>query len=403
MKKASAAQGKFMGSKAPYGYLKSPTNKHQLVIDPESAAIIKRIFIEYCNGESGRSIATRLNIESIENPRAYHYRLIGQINPLQDETMAWGSNTIMHLLRNQVYIGHMVQGKREVVSFKTKRCQKIPRDEWIIVENTHEPIINMDIWERVQKRIESAQKSKSHNPIRTTNMDEISLFSGIIRCSDCGSPMHFTQRTYQGKQRPTYRCGRYVNYGKEQCSTHAINFNMLKEIVMADIKQYAKLAEKDEEMLIKRLMASTAQERNRERNLQQAKMRELKKRLTTVNTAIKVLFKEKLVGNISDSIFKNLMNGYDSEQVQLAEEIEELEKKLDRADSDESSVTKWIKLIKDCIQLDELDRATAVTLIDCIEVSEHFIENGQRQQNITIKYNFVGNIPANHTEMSLTA
>ena len=403
VKKASAAQGKFMGSKAPYGYIKSPMNKHQLIIDPEAAAIVKRLFAEFNNGESGRGIAAKLNIEGVESPRAYHYRQIGQTNPRPEESTAWGSNTVMQLLKNHVYIGHMVQGKREVASFKTKRRQFIPVDEWIVVENTHEPIIAHDTWERVQKRMESAKTTKSHNPIRKNNKNEVSLFSGIIRCADCGSLMHYTQRTDRGKTRETYRCGRYVIYGKEQCSTHAIHFDTLKEIVLTDIKQYATLAEKDEEILINKLMTSTAQDRNREQSIHQSKIRELKKRVVTVDHAIKQLFEEKLAGNVPDSIFKKLMSDYEAEQIKLADEIDELERKLETAASDESDIEKWIDLIKECIHLDELDRAVAIALINCIEVSEQFDTDGQRQQNITIKYNFVGKIPETQEKMGISA
>ncbi|MCL2775329.1 MAG: recombinase family protein [Oscillospiraceae bacterium] len=403
VKKASAVQGKFMGSKAPYGYVKSPTNKHHLIIDPEAANIVRRLFMEFSNGDSGRGIAAKLNIEGIENPRTYHYRQIGKPNPHPEESNAWGSNTVLQLLKNQVYIGHMVQGKREVVSFKTKRRQFVPCDEWIVVENTHEPIIDLDTWERVQKRIEDSKTSKSHNPIRTNNTNEVSLFSGLIRCADCGSLMHFTQRKHRGKIRLNYRCGRYTNYGKEQCSPHTIALDMLKEVVLSDIRQYATLAENDEEILIQKVMASSTQDRNSEQNLHQSKIRELKKRATTVEQAIKQLFEEKLAGNVPDSIFKKLMGDYDAEQIKLADEISGLERKLENAVADKSDVGKWINLIKKCIHLDELDRATAVALINCIEVSEPFDADGQRQQNITIKYNFIGTIPETPVKLSIGA
>jgi hypothetical protein len=309
----------------------------------------------------------------------------------------------LQLLKNQAYIGHMVQGKREVASFKTKRRQIIPSDEWIIVENTHEPIVDIDTWERVQKRLESSKSSKSHNPVRTNSREEVSLFSGILRCADCGSLMHFTQSNQYGKLRETYRCGRYVNYGKGQCSSHVIPFDTLKAAVLADIRQYAVLAEKDEENLIGRVMASSAQDRNREQSVSLAKIRDLKKRTSTVDRAIKQLFEEKLAGNVPDSIFKKLMGDYEAEQIQISAEIAGLERKLDNAAADESSVAKWIDVIKGFIRLEELDRATAVTLIDCIEVSEQYKADGQRQQNITIKYNFVGKLPENAIDIGISA
>jgi hypothetical protein len=150
-------------------------------------------------------------------------------------------------------------------------------------------------------------------------------------------------------------------------------------------------------------MDSSAQDRNREQNVYQSKIRELKKRVATVDHAIKQVFEEKLAGNVPDSIFKKLMNDYEAEQIKLADEITEIEKKLEIAVSDESDVAKWINLIKGCIRIDELDRPTAIALINCIEVSEQFNTDGQRQQDITIKYNFVGKIPETQAEMGIIA
>ena len=150
-------------------------------------------------------------------------------------------------------------------------------------------------------------------------------------------------------------------------------------------------------------MTSTAQDRNREQSIHQTKIRELKKRVTTVDHAIKQLFEEKLAGNVPDSIFKKLMSDYEAEQIKLSDEIAELEKKLETSASDESDISKWIELIKGCIHLDELDRAAAISLINCIEISEQFNTDGQKQQNITIKYNFVGKILESHEKMGFIA
>ena len=115
VKKKNAEQGKFMGSQAPYGYKKSPEDKHILIVDDEAALIIKRLFNEFAAGESARQIAERLNTEKIDSPRFYHYSKMGRINPLTSEKNVWGSSTVLQLLRNQVYIGNMVQGKRKTV------------------------------------------------------------------------------------------------------------------------------------------------------------------------------------------------------------------------------------------------------------------------------------------------
>jgi uncharacterized protein YeeX (DUF496 family) len=194
-----------------------------------------------------------------------------------------------------------------------------------------------------------------------------------------------------------------VNNGKEQCSTHAIPFETLKAVVLADIKQYAKLAEKDEDILINRVMDSSAKDRDRERGAQQSKLRDIQKRVAAIDQAIKQLFEEKLAGNVPNGIFKKLMEDYEAEQTRLTDEIADVEKKLARKASEKSEAEKWIGLIKDCINLRELDRATAVALINRIDVSEQFVADGQRQQNIAIKYNFIGSVLETRTEKLVSA
>jgi len=152
VKKTSALQGKFMGSQAPYGYMKSSQDKHVLLIDEPAAAIARRIFSEFTAGDSARMIGERLNQEQVNSPRFYRGKQPGGQHPRPDERNNWGSSTIIQLLRNQVYIGNMVQGKRQVISFKTKKRRCIDPENWIVVENTHEPIIERSVWDRAQKR-----------------------------------------------------------------------------------------------------------------------------------------------------------------------------------------------------------------------------------------------------------
>ena len=152
----NAKQGKFLGSKPPFGYTRCPTDKHKLIIDEKPAQIIARMFEMFASGDSGRHISDIFNKEGIPSPRAYFYQQAGRENPL-NESMTWNSNTVMQLLKNQVYIGNMVQGKRRVTSFKTKSRAVVPEEDWIVVEDTHEAIVGKDVWARVQQKIASGK------------------------------------------------------------------------------------------------------------------------------------------------------------------------------------------------------------------------------------------------------
>ena len=197
VKRTAAQQGKFMGSQAPYGYVKSPADKHILIPDNDVVNIVRRIFRLFASGESGRHIADILNTEGILSPGAYHAAKVGKVGV----NKTWGSSTVVQLLRNQAYIGNMVQGKRKALSFKTKKRMVTDKSDWIIVENTHEALIELDIWGEVQRKL-----TANYRP-RVCKQGENSLFSGIVECADCGAKMAFTTKIMSGKTYKLYRCG----------------------------------------------------------------------------------------------------------------------------------------------------------------------------------------------------
>ena len=202
VKTAGARQGKFMGSQAPYGYMKSLESKHQLIIDEEAAQVVHRLFREFAAGDSGRMIADRLNSEGLDSPRFYHYAKLGRMNPLASEKNVWGSATVLQLLRNQVYLGNMVQGKRQVISFKTKKLRQVDPEDWIVVEGTHEPLVDRALWDRVHERLSTKRK------VRKIKKDTVGLFAGKVVCADCKSPLAYMRKQLKDSEKGVYRCSR---------------------------------------------------------------------------------------------------------------------------------------------------------------------------------------------------
>ena len=384
VKKTSARQGKFMGSKSPYGYVKSPSDKHNLIVDDEAARIIKRIFNEFAHGDNGRQIANRLNDENVDSPRAYHYKCIGQENPNPNESNTWCSNTILQLLKNPVYIGNMVQGKRQVVSFKSKRREFTEPEDWIIVENTHEALIDIDVWESVQKCLKVKKK------VRTNSQAEISLFAGVLRCSNCGGSLSFSAKRLAHSVKYIYKCGTYANHGKSVCTPHYVLESTLSEIVMNDIKMYATIAANDERILTKKLLSSANEDQEKELQFYKSKIREQKNHISVIDNNMKKLFEQKCAGNMSDNVFKTLLSDYDKEKSLLENKIPEMLTTLSTLENTTQDVTKWLALIKKYIKIESLDRNTVVELIDTITVSEPYEQDGEKHQTIEIKYKFVG-------------
>jgi hypothetical protein len=300
--------------------------------------------------------------------------------------MTWSSATVMQLLKNPVYIGKMVQGKRMVTSFKTKKREFRPADSWIIVENMHEPLVDEELWETAQSRI----RKNRHKPIRASSEAEVSLFSGILKCADCGAAMAFNKKVYKGMVSHIYRCSRYAMHGKSVCSTHSISMDTLVSTVLADIKQNARLAAGERQALMDRLLQHCGRERERELSSRVAKLNEARKRVAEIDTMTKELFEEKHRGNVPDNIFKRMLAAYDKEQTALNNTIALLQSEIDAKRNESQGIAKWVSRIRELTDLETLDRSTVVTLIDRITVSEKHLVDGIWEQDIGITYKFVG-------------
>jgi hypothetical protein len=380
-----------MGSKPPFGYVKSPEDKHLLVIDPPAAEIVKRLFREFAAGASGRNMATQLNAEGVDTPAEYYFKQTGKRATRSDTLQQWGSCTILQLLRNQVYIGDMVQCKRKVSSFKTKKRLITNPDAWVIVEGTHEPIIDRFTWECVQRRLDKTKRKSVCNSIRATRSGDINVFSGIIRCADCGAAMAFNERVNKnGMKYRFYRCSRYANSGSKSCSMHFMDADTLESIILSDIRFYAKTAVTDEKKLMDRLLSFSGQERQNEKAAQGKALRDATNRISFIEDASKRLFEEKIAGNVPESLFRKMLSDYESELSGLEAKAEDIRQNVQEEVNSESDVKKWIKLIKECVSINSLDRATAFQLIDHVDVHEQTDENGHKSQSIQVKYNFVG-------------
>ena len=387
----SAKQGKFMGSKPPYGYVKSGENRHLLVIDPPAAGIVKRIFREFADGYSGRHIAVKLNDEGVDTPAEYYYKQTGKRATRGDHCQEWGSATILQLLRNQAYIGHMVQGKNKVASFKTKKRKAIDPEDWITVKNTHEPIIDDYTWECVQRRVGMTKHTSPNSSIKVNGTNDVSVFSGIIRCADCGAAMTFNRKARKsGKEKQFYRCGRYANNGAKSCTMHALDAETLESVILSDIQRHAKSAMQDEKRLMDRLLAFSSEEHKNEYAAREKALRDTDNRILFIENASKKLFEERVADNVPDSLFKKMLAGYESEITALNEKAADLRRYIQDDRNSEADIQRWMNLIKECIAIDKLDRATAFQLIDNVTVHEQRDECGVRTQNIQVKYNFVG-------------
>ena len=386
VKRKSAEQGMFMGSQAPYGYKKSPEDKHILIIDDEAALVIRRLFNEFASGDTARQIADRLNEEKVDSPRFYHYEKMGRVNPLTEEKNVWGSATVLQLLRNQVYIGNMVQGKRKTVSFKTKKMRQVSPDNWIVVENTHEPIVERELWDKVHSRM------RTNSRVAKTKEKTVGMFAGILRCADCDSPLAYMRKKLANGEKGLYRCSRYNNNGSNACGTHYIEENDLCEIVLSDIRRYAIIAENEKETIANKLLTLKSKHAMAETKVLRGQISNAENRLAVIKTTIKNLYIDKCSGNLPEEVFKSMMEDFLKEQSELETQIPQLHDELEQISTATDEVNEWLSLISDFTNIETLTRAVVCELIESITVSDRQKVNGKWEQSIDIRYRFIGDL-----------
>ncbi|MBQ3417915.1 MAG: recombinase family protein [Ruminococcus sp.] len=235
-------RGLFIGSFAKYGYHKDPDDHHKLLIDEEAADVVRRIYRMYLGGSGIRTIVRWLNDNGIPNPSTYKCRsgLNFQSRAIGKSPL-WSDKTVRRILQDEMYIGNMVQGKNRKVSYKDKAVIPLPQEEWIRVRDTHEAIIGKEDFDRVQRMLQSGAKS---SPIS----GEISLFSGLLRCANCGHALIKKVNRNPDKTYVYYRCSTYCKC-KGACSAHSIRYEKLYDTVLACIQKMVEIAVDADEVL----------------------------------------------------------------------------------------------------------------------------------------------------------
>ena len=234
--KAKMRNGQFLGSSCPYGYKKDPDDHNHLIIDEYAAKVVKKIYTLYLSGYGKAKIGSILSSEGILIPTLYKIEVMSENyhnSRALDTTRTWSYQTIHTILNNETYVGHLIQNKVNTLSYKDKKKKLLPKEKWIIVRNTHEAIIEPEMFEMVQK----LQRTRTRS---VGMMEETGIFSGMIYCADC---KHAMSRKYarRGKRGFTgYICKTYKTQGKKFCSSHNIEISALEDAVLSSIKREAR-------------------------------------------------------------------------------------------------------------------------------------------------------------------
>lgn len=382
--KIKAMNGEFTGAYAPYGYKKNPSNKHQLIINEETALVVKRIFQMACDGLTAYQICRVLREDKILKPRAQIMNDNGRYyNPLWEEhPYDWSTMTIYAMIKNEEYLGHLVCNKASTSSYKSKKLLPVDKDKWIIKKNTHEAIIDEETFKRANEIFYRIKKRPKKDGKR-------SMFSGLLRCDVCGKALSLYS---SDKKWDSFCCVTYRSFGKSYCSAHYIRYENLYDFVLNDIRKQIKLALSDKESFIKSIMINTNQNEQKSKFLYEKEIKKHETRLNELQKIEKRLYEDMALERITPEMFGNLTKDYEEEKKNLKKRIEELSNAINLNKDTEKQVQYFIELIEKYKNIKELDAKILNELINKIVVYEREIINGVRTQKIEIEYNFVNKI-----------
>lgn len=379
---ARMKDGYYIGNFAPYGYKKDSKNKNRLVIDEETAPIVKEIFDMALVGKRPTDIATHLNNKGIITPIMYRckkYNLSLESYP-KYTNMRWTSATISKILRSVAYIGHTAQRKTTKISFKSKVTVANPKTDWIIVENTHEPIIDKTTFDIVQRfsKSRTCQKNKGFK----------NIFSGIAFCADCGKSMS-SVGTRKKDSSANLACGSYKLYGQSVCSNHFIDYNILYDIVLKTIQKQLTLSKEDIEKIA--LSARKDLESSKNSDKLKSEIEKLKKRSSEIDKMIEKIYEDNFNSIISSETFEKLVTKYENEKKTINERIKVINEQTSK--KNESSYIDFYNLVKEYTDVKELDQELLFRLIDRIEVGQgYYVKEGKdkiKHQTISIYFRFI--------------
>lgn len=380
---AKARKGEFLAPYAPYGFFKSPEDKHILVINEEVAPHIRKMFELSASGVSTKKIAKILEEDGVLTP--LDYRNFKKHNPADgtfQKKYTWDKAVVRGILRNPANAGHTLQCKKRVQSYRTKKIVPNSREDWVLVENTHTPIVEQELFDRVQKGLDSRVRF-------VRNTGEPQIFSKLFYCAECGRCMLHHDRTNHPKY---YSCGKYRENGAKACTSHHITYDNLCEIVLKDIQKHVKLVEEDEGKAIKEILSVKCSAEEKQLAKAKKELKQSKKRLEEMDARIKRVYEDNLSGKIPDDLFSVFITDYQREKQTLSGTVRTLEDEICTLQENRTDVSRFVALLKEYANITELDRQVLTALIDKIKISEDKNQQGKRnkEQTITIYYKFIG-------------
>ncbi len=360
--------GYYIGGYPVYGYQKHPTEKGRLVVDPEAARVVQKIYALYLAGNGKQHISVLLNEAHIPNPTTYKtLQSTGYRQGARKNSGYWNRASISRILRDQLYAGDMVQGRTYKPSYKVKHTCPTERDAWVIVPNTHEAIIDRETFETVQRMID----------VRTveTGMGDIHLLAGKVRCRDCGGGMRkVTSSTAPDKKRSYLRCKTFDVDKTACCGNHAIRLEALEEAVSGRIRDYINVYYDRTE--VEKLARSEAVKNKVV--LLRTEAQRMRSEIAKRQKAMRDIYLDRSQGAMDDGLFRELNDGYLREKRTLESGLDRIGAELADLECREDDQSA-IKRIDNWLDADCVPRELVADFVDYIEVGQPDRSSGEQE------------------------
>lgn len=372
-------------SQPPYGYIKNPDDPQFWVIDPEAADVVRRIYDMALEGYGLAEIANALGADGIVNP-TYYWRSKGVNRSGSKSTLEptkWGHTTIKKILTLQEYCGDVINFKSYSKSYKMKRRIENPEENRAIFLNVHEPIIDRATWEKVQAMQKGTRRKKP------TVTQEPSVFSGRLKCPECGGNLnfHFNQKNHDIKY---FSCQNH-NSGLRKCSaTHYIRLDFLEQVVLYEVNRLAAFAYEYEHDFVKAMLGRSAKVAENDRTRKQRELNALLTRDKELDMLFERLYEDNVAGKIDDARFAKMSKRYEQEQGENAGKIKALRLELKKVEGQQMDMEDFLQMVRRYTHVTKIIRRMVSELIDHIDVYHAEKQDGVTNQRIVIHYNCIG-------------
>ena len=374
-------------SQPPYGYMKSPENKKKWIIDTEAAEVVRDIYRMCLEGMGNEAIARELQNRQVLIPMAYWQSkgLNRGGKKTQPNPYKWCKTTVQKILAQQEYCGDVINFKTYSKNFKNKTRIDNPIENWKIFKDVHEPIIDRDTWETVQKLI---ARTKRRAPKKENARKHI--FSGLIRCADCGSNMSYHTNTVN-KDIHYFSCSNYVKDTRGTCQArHYIRADALEQIVVFELKRLAVMLQQDEKLLAEILEKKTHKDFYDEKKFLEGELQKAIVRQQTVASLYEKLYEDNATGKVTDEWFTHMSHKYEVERAELKVKIFNLREQVANMQTVQHSKDMFIGAVRKFLDMETITAPLIHELIDHIDVYEAEGKGKNKTQRVVIHYNFVG-------------